>query len=266
LGKAKVKLLIESFGGRVTSAISGKTDFLIVGKKPGMSKVSKARARSKIVMTSICDLSLDLDNGCECLEDFEVVSNRKPMLIESFSAGYSFHSGKSNGLALTANKTDLLIAHGLKQHPNATKEAKIEITNNVDGIDEKKKSKVKKRKATIKEDNTDCTNKIVVVPSKRTSKRVKKKSTSTPIVTQKPKIIKSTKKSAPKKKKTKAAVPQEIIQADEEKIKITCDKCGIDCTIQSWHLPIIEQDYCKKCSSQNSYDGAVQQSNGENIN
>merc|ERR1712238_32771 len=156
LGKAKVKLLIESFGGRVTSAISGKTDFLIVGKKPGMSKVSKARARSKIVMTSICDLSLDLDKGCECLEDFEVVCNRKPMLIESFSAGYSFYSGKSNGLALTANKTDLLIAHGLKQHPNATKEAKIEIT-------------------------------------------------STPIVTQKPKIIKSTKKSAPKKKKTKAA-------------------------------------------------------------
>merc|ERR1712161_166680 len=143
--------------------------------------------------------SLDLDNGCECLEDFEVVSNRKPMLIESFSAGYSFHSGKSNGLALTANKTDLLIAHGLKQHPNATKEAKIEITNNVDGIDEKKKTIVKKRKATIKEDNTDCTNKIVVAPSKRTSKRVKKESTSTPIVTQKPKIIKSTKKSAPNK-------------------------------------------------------------------
>jgi hypothetical protein len=30
---------VESFGGRVTSAVSGKTDILLVGKEPGMSKV-----------------------------------------------------------------------------------------------------------------------------------------------------------------------------------------------------------------------------------
>ena len=39
LGKARVKALIESFGGRVTGSISGKTDVLVVGKEPGYSKV-----------------------------------------------------------------------------------------------------------------------------------------------------------------------------------------------------------------------------------
>ena len=38
LGKAKARALVESFGGRVTGAISGKTDILLVGKEPGMSK------------------------------------------------------------------------------------------------------------------------------------------------------------------------------------------------------------------------------------
>jgi BRCT domain type II-containing protein len=33
-GKSKVKSLVESFGGRVTSAVSGVTDYLIVGRNP----------------------------------------------------------------------------------------------------------------------------------------------------------------------------------------------------------------------------------------
>ena len=39
LGKARVKTMIESFGGKVTSAVSGKTSFVLVGREPGMSKV-----------------------------------------------------------------------------------------------------------------------------------------------------------------------------------------------------------------------------------
>ena len=35
LGKNKVSDWVESFGGRVTKAVSGKTDILIVGKEPG---------------------------------------------------------------------------------------------------------------------------------------------------------------------------------------------------------------------------------------
>ena len=39
LGKDRVKSMVESFGGKVTSAISGRTDILIVGKEPGASTV-----------------------------------------------------------------------------------------------------------------------------------------------------------------------------------------------------------------------------------
>ena len=39
LGKARLKSIIESFGGRVTGDVSGKTDVLVVGKDPGFSKV-----------------------------------------------------------------------------------------------------------------------------------------------------------------------------------------------------------------------------------
>jgi len=39
LGKERVKKMVESFGGRVTGSVSGQTDYLIVGKEPGASKV-----------------------------------------------------------------------------------------------------------------------------------------------------------------------------------------------------------------------------------
>ena len=40
LGKARVKAMVEAFGGKVTSSVSGRTDVLIVGKEPGASKVT----------------------------------------------------------------------------------------------------------------------------------------------------------------------------------------------------------------------------------
>ena len=45
LGKARCRAMIEAFGGRVTSAVSGKTDYLVVGKSPGAKKVSEAIAK-----------------------------------------------------------------------------------------------------------------------------------------------------------------------------------------------------------------------------
>lgn len=41
-GKDRTKEMIESFGGIVTSAVSGKTNFLLAGRDPGRSKVSQA--------------------------------------------------------------------------------------------------------------------------------------------------------------------------------------------------------------------------------
>ena len=52
LGKDRVKKMIESFGGRVTGSVSGKTDYLVVGKEPGMSKVSQARDRGVDLATT----------------------------------------------------------------------------------------------------------------------------------------------------------------------------------------------------------------------
>ena len=42
LGKDRAKRLLESFGARVTSSVSGKTTLLVVGKAPGYSKVQRA--------------------------------------------------------------------------------------------------------------------------------------------------------------------------------------------------------------------------------
>ena len=63
LGKDRVKAMVQSFGGRVTGSVSGKTNILIVGKQPGMSKVSKARANPKITLMSIHDLKTGIENG-----------------------------------------------------------------------------------------------------------------------------------------------------------------------------------------------------------
>jgi hypothetical protein len=43
LGKARARALVEAHGGRVTSAVSGRTDILLVGREPGFAKVSAAQ-------------------------------------------------------------------------------------------------------------------------------------------------------------------------------------------------------------------------------
>jgi hypothetical protein len=103
LGKGRAKALVESFGGRVTGSISGKTDVLLVGKSPGFSKVSQARSKN-IQLISLHDFKVALESGAASLDDFE----EKPMLVQDFSAGY-----KSNGLALKAAPEDLRLAQGL---------------------------------------------------------------------------------------------------------------------------------------------------------
>ena len=108
LGKDKTKAMIVAFGGRVTSSISGKTDVLVVGKEPGMAKVSKARAADHVTMVSLKDLKDGLESGCPRLEDFPVWSREEPMLIQNFSAGYN-----GSGLALKASKKDLAVAQGI---------------------------------------------------------------------------------------------------------------------------------------------------------
>lgn len=82
LGKERVRKMIESFGGKASSSISGRTDFLVVGKQPGASKVKKAHASGKISLVSIRDVKLGLERGC--LD----AAKAKPMVIKDFARGF----------------------------------------------------------------------------------------------------------------------------------------------------------------------------------
>ena len=63
--------------------MSGKTTILLVGKNPGFSKVSKARARPKCTLMSLHELRETLI-GNAALEDLAAAP---AMIISSFSAG-----------------------------------------------------------------------------------------------------------------------------------------------------------------------------------
>lgn len=86
LGKDRLKLILESFGARVTSSVSGRTDFLIVGQEPGMSKVTKARAQPKCKLLNLSDMKLAVE-GKKSLVEIE------PPQITNYSIGY-----QGNGL------------------------------------------------------------------------------------------------------------------------------------------------------------------------
>jgi len=82
LGKERVQKMIQSFGGKVSSSISGRTDVLVVGKSPGASKVKKARANKKISMVSIRDVKAGIERGCL------KAASAKPMVIKDFARGF----------------------------------------------------------------------------------------------------------------------------------------------------------------------------------
>ena len=88
LGKDRVKAMIESFGGRVTSAISGVTNVVLVGAEPGAVSVKKARERG-IQMPDIQGLKLALETAGASL------AIAPPARITSYSKGYG---GKLSGL------------------------------------------------------------------------------------------------------------------------------------------------------------------------
>jgi hypothetical protein len=80
LGKDRTRAIIESFGGTVTSSISGKTNLLIIGREPGAGKVSSAEQRN-VKMVTLATLKEGLEG--RCLE-----SMQPPPVITNFSSGY----------------------------------------------------------------------------------------------------------------------------------------------------------------------------------
>lgn len=106
LGKDRARALIESFGGRVTSAVSGRTDALLVGREPGMSKVSQARARGATLL-NFSQLCQSLDSGAcaPAKGSSDALALTNAVDITSFSSGYW-----GNGLAIGASDAALAYA------------------------------------------------------------------------------------------------------------------------------------------------------------
>ena len=131
LGKARVKGMVESFGGRVTSAVSGKTDVLIVGKEPGMSKVSKGRSQQKCTLVNLEDFANGIreDTVGSMLEN----AHSKPVMIgeDEFSKGYKRRSG-FNSLMYRSSAADIEFATGKGQgtviEPKKKEESKSEYS------------------------------------------------------------------------------------------------------------------------------------------
>jgi len=63
IGAERVTNTIQSFGGKVTSQTSGKTDILLCGKEPGFVTITKARRTNKIRLMSLQDLKEELHKG-----------------------------------------------------------------------------------------------------------------------------------------------------------------------------------------------------------
>jgi len=137
LGKAKVRSMVESFGGRVTSAISGKTDILLVGKEPGYSKVSEARRRG-LPMVSLHDMKRGLEGNC-----VGKVAKETHLLVPKFSSGY-----RGNSKALLAAPEDVAFA-ALGSRIQQQQQQQQEDPD-VDDEPPKKKPKKSKKKSAAK--------------------------------------------------------------------------------------------------------------------
>ena len=82
-GKDRMKEMIASFGGTVTGSVSGKTDYVVIGRSPGASKVGKAHQRG----LPLLDI-LSLERIIYGRTQLEQIANEPPPRIESFSSGY----------------------------------------------------------------------------------------------------------------------------------------------------------------------------------
>ena len=88
LGKDRTTAMLERFGARVTSAVSGRTDVLLIGKEPGFAKVSKAQVQGT-AMLSLEDMRQGLVRGS--LTELIKMRRRTPVAIEDFSSGDCNH-------------------------------------------------------------------------------------------------------------------------------------------------------------------------------
>lgn len=112
-GKAQATRLIEDFGGVVRTAVSGQTDFLLVGSEPGVRKLTEARDRG-VPLIDLAHL-LDMIHGKD-------IAEAPPVEIKKFSTGF-----RGSGLALDMSREqldDLRVSAAAIAPPPAEEEAK----------------------------------------------------------------------------------------------------------------------------------------------
>ena len=224
LGKAKLKAMIESFGGKVTGSVSGKTNILVVGKDPGFSKVSSARSKQQCTLLSLHALTKVIQG--HLLEDVA-----KPMTIESFSPGYG-----GNGLADKVPSEALAIAAGFEEithqgssSGNDRKRAKEEEGGSKPSTKRSRNAPHDVVKTTIMKKTTVIAN--VAITTKPRNKAARKK-----------KVVR---------------------KGNNETFSVTCDGCGVDCTSHSYFVASYnvsgDKDFCEKCGRGK---GGIRQSYG----
>jgi len=105
-GKDKAKEFIERFGGVVRTALSGRTDMLLVGREPGVAKLSEARSRNMPLLS--LEHLIDLVHGRSMID--------KPIKIDSFSTGFY---GTGLAVKMTADElNELRRSHGALPAPS----------------------------------------------------------------------------------------------------------------------------------------------------
>jgi len=146
---------------------SGKTDYLVVGKNPGFSKVSKARVKKKCRLISLKDLADGLHGGC--IEDLEQ-EEKAPMLIRNFSSGY-----RGNSLARQASHELLAIASGTSPAmiENSKKKKKKKKMMMIENVNENKNTG-KTTSTTVARNKRQ---RAVMTESKRANKKKQKTAT-----------------------------------------------------------------------------------------
>jgi BRCT domain type II-containing protein len=233
LGKAKVKAMIESFGGKVTASVSGKTDILVVGKDPGYSKVSNAKSKPNCTMVSLQTLA-NVVYG-HLLEDIA-----KPMTIESFSSGYNGYI-KKHGRMVPIEETS--------SSDVASKRPKEEEAN-----DSKRPAKKKKvvTEVIVEADTEEHAEKPRAAPRRKAADATKREADA---------IAVPPAAAAPKKKQ---AMKKAVAKKTKKTFSVSCDGCGVECTLRSFAVKGInpldpELDFCPGCADGK---GGVPQSNG----
>jgi hypothetical protein len=105
MGKARCIAMIESFGGRVTGSVSGKTNYLVVGRSPGASKVSKAMGMG-VPTVDVAALKRVLEGGAGAS-----LADAPAAHIGEFSKGVA--AGRSHARAMKLPDFRSLSRHGV---------------------------------------------------------------------------------------------------------------------------------------------------------